>query len=478
MDGNLGTSLAVHRLCVETKVMGIIAEEMTVMIDNHVFVLRIREAVGLWPTFVKEEDDVSLEDEPFLDANDFKEEEEDDLFHSEYLQDEGEEKASTSDPFHVRQLIEEETRNVHASRKKEDNGGTVVIIDKAKLGDINISLEGNNMVDRDVSSAPVRTAGFECSSNSSDDPSHPPEVCSKFKKAKGMRSLFSILRPVLNGFHIKERIVWMEVSGLPCCAWNDVAVTKVVAQGIEYEVVVKELSNWEPEIFVEEECNQQEIPSMVEESEDDKSLLGSNYGNRSEGAQEQEKDDLEEGEMRFEYQHQQNHATHGAGFVDRSGKFCDTSAIKRGRFTVNNENNKFVKTNRGSKVRTVEDDEENDGERREAENDNHGEKDFVKVDENGDEVIKKGPSLVDARLEKEVGSRGSKVDSLLYRGRRSNSLGSIKSNMKRVPTDVDNINDVMAQYMEMGKMLGYDMESNKQKVEKMLGRSGAFKVVQ
>ncbi|KAI3491288.1 hypothetical protein L1887_44382 [Cichorium endivia] len=129
--------------------------------------------------------------------------------------------------------------------------------------------------------------------------------------------------------------------------------------------------------------------------------------------------------MGFEYQHQQDHATHGAGFVDRSGKFYDTTGIKKGRITVNNENNKFVKSKRGSKV-----------------------------DENGDEVIKKGPSTVEDRLEKEVGSRGSKSDSLLYRGRRSNSLGSIKSNMKRVPADVDNINDVMAQYMEMGKMLG------------------------
>ncbi|KAI3508948.1 hypothetical protein L1887_23970 [Cichorium endivia] len=234
------------------------------------------------------------------------------------------------------------------------------------------------------------------------------EVCSKFKKAKGIRSLFSILRPVLNGFHIKDRIVWMDVSGLPCCAWNDVAVTKVV-------------SSW-----------------------------GSNDGNHSEGDQERENDDLEQGEMGFEYQHQQDHATHGAGFVDRSRKFYDTSGIKNGRFTVNNENNKFVKTKHGSKV-----------------------------DENGDEVIKKGPSLAEARLEKEVGSRGSKSDSLLYRGRRSNSLGSIKSYMKRVPVDVDTINDVMAQYMEMGNLLGYDMESNKLKVEKMLGRSGAFiKVVQ
>ncbi|KAI3753509.1 hypothetical protein L2E82_25564 [Cichorium intybus] len=103
---------------------------------------------------------------------------------------------------------------------------------------------------------------------------------------------------------------------------------------------------------------------------------------------------------------------------------------------------------------------------------------FVQVDENGDEVIKKGPSPTEGRLEKEVGSRGSKSDSLLYRGRRSNSLGSIKSNMKRVPADVDTINDVMALYMEMGNLLGYDMESNKLKVEKMLGRPGAFKVVQ
>ncbi|KAI3523366.1 hypothetical protein L1887_01430 [Cichorium endivia] len=217
---------------------------------------------------------------------------------------------------------------------------------------------------------------------------------------------------------------------------------------------------------------------MVEESEDDNSLLDSNDGNQSEGHQEHETDDLEDGEIGFEYQHQQDHATLGAGFVDRSIKFYDTSGIKKGRFTVNNENNKYVKTKRRSKVRTMEDDEENDGERREAENDNHGEKDFGKaheteyeedrqqenekhVDENRDQVIKKGPSPVEARHEKEVGSGGLKSDFLLYRGRRSNSLGSIKSNMKRVLADVDNINDVMAQYMEMGKILGYDMESNK-----------------
>ncbi|KAI3781064.1 hypothetical protein L2E82_11063 [Cichorium intybus] len=160
---------------------------------------------------------------------------------------------------------------------------------------------------------------------------------------------------------------------------------KLVVQGIQNELEVKELSNWEPKIFVEEECNQQEIPSMVKESEDGNSLLGSNDGNHSEGYQEQENDDLKEGEMGFEYQHQQDHASHGAGFVDRSGKFYDTSGIKKGRFTVNNENNKFVKSKRRSKVKTVEDDDENDGERREAENDNHGEKDFGKAHETENE---------------------------------------------------------------------------------------------
>ncbi|KAI3780563.1 hypothetical protein L2E82_10547 [Cichorium intybus] len=173
MDGTLGISLAVQRLCVETKVMGIIAEEMTVMIDNHVFVLRIREAAGWLPTFSKEEDDVNIEDEQLLDANDFSEDEEDDLFHSEYLQDDREEKTLSSDPFQVRHIIEEDIRNIHASRKKEDNGG-MEVIDEAKLGDVNITQEGNNQVDRDVSLAPLRTTGFEYSSNSSDDPSHPP----------------------------------------------------------------------------------------------------------------------------------------------------------------------------------------------------------------------------------------------------------------------------------------------------------------
>ncbi|KAI3503699.1 hypothetical protein L1887_32148 [Cichorium endivia] len=169
--------------------------------------------------------------------------------------------------------------------------------------------------------------------------------------------------------------------------------------------------------------------------------------------------------MGFEYQHQQDHATHGAEFVDGSIKFYDTSGIKKGRFTIKNENNKFVKSKRGSKVRTVEDDEENDGERREAENDNHGEKDFGKAHET--ENVEDRQQQNENHDDREIKKWSDYVDTPevpVFKAK------NIDGGLEFV--QVDENGD------EMGKMLGYDMESNKQKVEKMLGRSDAFKVVQ
>lgn len=109
--------------------------------------------------------------------------------------------------------------------------------------------------------------------------------CSRFKTSKIVRSYFSVLRPVVNGFLVKERVIWIEILGLPCCAWNDDVVSKVVKlwgevcfleedneaplavkrvciktlkpsiihdkikviiQGINYDIGARELSNWEP----------------------------------------------------------------------------------------------------------------------------------------------------------------------------------------------------------------------------------------
>lgn len=53
-------------------------------------------------------------------------------------------------------------------------------------------------------------------------------VCSKFKKYSALRAYFFNFRLVVNGFKIKERVIWIEILGLPCCAWNDVVVKKGV----------------------------------------------------------------------------------------------------------------------------------------------------------------------------------------------------------------------------------------------------------
>ena len=114
------------------------------------------------------------------------------------------------------------------------------------------------------------------------------DTCTRFKKCEGVKSYFSFFRPVVNGFYVKEHVIWLEMLGLPCCAWNDVVVKKianmqgdiffleeyenaplavkcvciktvksslihdkirVVAQGIEYVVIVREISNWEPNMM-------------------------------------------------------------------------------------------------------------------------------------------------------------------------------------------------------------------------------------
>ena len=52
-------------------------------------------------------------------------------------------------------------------------------------------------------------------------------VCSKFKKSSSVRAFFSNFRHLVNGFKVLERVVWIEILGLPCCAWNNGVVNKV-----------------------------------------------------------------------------------------------------------------------------------------------------------------------------------------------------------------------------------------------------------
>ena len=189
------------------------------------------------------------------------------------------------------------------------------------------------------------------------------ELCTKFKNSKGVRSLFSTLRPVVNGFRVPERVIWVEVMGLPCCAWNESAIKKVVAawgevcfmedcegiplatkrvclktkspnfiqekikvmaQGIAYDVMIRELFNWEPE-FVDQGVS--DIPPSSDfDSEQDEQHLGSE-GDEFDPEDQQKENDIEDGEIHFDDSEKTftDNQNRGAGFVDRNGRYFPTN---------------------------------------------------------------------------------------------------------------------------------------------------------
>ena len=58
------------------------------------------------------------------------------------------------------------------------------------------------------------------------------------------------------------------------------------------------------------------------------------------------------------------------------------------------------------------------------------------------------------------------------------SHGSSKLLKKRVPISVDGISDVITQYFEMGNLLGYDMDGNKEQVCQIFSSIGVIQVDQ
>lgn len=67
---------------------------------------------------------------------------------------------------------------------------------------------------------------------------------------------------------------------------------------------------------------------------------------------------------------------------------------------------------------------------------------------------------------------------MAFKARSSNSHGFSKFLKKRAPISVDNIYNVMAQYFQMGNLLGYDMDGNKEKVRQFFLSIGVIQVDQ
>ncbi|GJW30068.1 RNA-directed DNA polymerase, eukaryota, reverse transcriptase zinc-binding domain protein [Tanacetum coccineum] len=53
--------------------------------------------------------------------------------------------------------------------------------------------------------------------------------CSKFQENESLKRLYSIKRAPMPNFKIDERILWIEVSGLPLCAWGSMAYKKIAS---------------------------------------------------------------------------------------------------------------------------------------------------------------------------------------------------------------------------------------------------------
>ncbi|GJX40419.1 RNA-directed DNA polymerase, eukaryota, reverse transcriptase zinc-binding domain protein, partial [Tanacetum coccineum] len=117
IDDDLGPSLATTWICVETERMDIIAEEVLVLIDESVFVVRVREVSGWLPSF-KEKLVISRDMVPSLagDATDLDEEV--NSLHSVHDED-ALDNLHDSDPFSLSDLIRKEADKAKLQRMEK-----------------------------------------------------------------------------------------------------------------------------------------------------------------------------------------------------------------------------------------------------------------------------------------------------------------------------------------------------------------------
>ncbi|PWA67905.1 hypothetical protein CTI12_AA244900 [Artemisia annua] len=113
------------------------------------------------------------------------------------------------------------------------------------------------------------------------------KVCGKFTANTGIQQMFKSFRSIPSEFVVNERLVWLEISKLPLCAWNSCVFKKIATlwgevlfadedesnslsigkvcvktgnmsaiqepvsvdiEGKKYEIFVKEMATWEPEV--------------------------------------------------------------------------------------------------------------------------------------------------------------------------------------------------------------------------------------
>ena len=54
-------------------------------------------------------------------------------------------------------------------------------------------------------------------------------ACFKFQEKESLKRLYSVKRAPIPNFKVDERILWIEMSGLPLCAWGSMAYKKIAS---------------------------------------------------------------------------------------------------------------------------------------------------------------------------------------------------------------------------------------------------------
>ncbi|PWA62537.1 hypothetical protein CTI12_AA363060 [Artemisia annua] len=95
-----------------------------------------------------------------------------------------------------------------------------------------------------------------------------PKACEAFKANESLKNFWSSIRTVSPSFIIDERLIWIEINGLPLCAWGSNALKKVtiVIHGKIFNVHVKEVGSWSTSITNDFECSEAEDKIGEEES--------------------------------------------------------------------------------------------------------------------------------------------------------------------------------------------------------------------
>ncbi|KAI3828233.1 hypothetical protein L1987_02330 [Smallanthus sonchifolius] len=74
------------------------------------------------------------------------------------------------------------------------------------------------------------------------------DVC-RFRSCESLMIFFKELKDVDNNFVLDKGIVWLEINGLPLCAWMDKSFVHVKIKDVTYLVEIKEFFQWSPSII-------------------------------------------------------------------------------------------------------------------------------------------------------------------------------------------------------------------------------------